>query len=151
MNYFFLQVVGFTPPPLNFTDLEKKFTFNGHIETVRIVINKKLIVCIYVLLNRPWHIIKNHLTGLLKDCEEIKQLMQCENIFITGDFNYDLHYPNEHITTLFKEHNLTQTVQQPTHNRGGILDLVFTDHTNLEQLSHPVYFTDHYYMITNLY
>ena len=50
------------------------FTFNGHIETVGIILKGILIVVIYILPNRPWYIIKNLLVNLLRDCEQIKKI-----------------------------------------------------------------------------
>ncbi|XP_070548888.1 uncharacterized protein [Ptychodera flava] len=135
----------------SFKPVKQNFTFAGLIETVAIITDKTLIVCLYIPPNRPWMVVKENLVQLLNECTTIMKQNNCDTIIVTGDFNIDLNNPNEKLTELIHDNNLHQLITESTHNLAGILDLVITNHNNTSHFSYPVYFTDHHFVITYLH
>ncbi|KAK4022839.1 hypothetical protein OUZ56_008285 [Daphnia magna] len=71
-----------------------------------------------------------------------------ENLFITGDFDLHVENPNsteEYFPKLIKSDGLVQHVEKPTHEKGGILDLITTNSSDLlvENVEVGDKFSDH--------
>lgn len=73
----------------------------------------------------------------------VKDLLErFQNILVVGDFNMPVH--TSVMMDFSTEHDLFQTVQEPTHILGGILDLNFTNLQNTLTTVVPVPYTDHH-------
>ena len=73
-----------------------------------------------------------------------------ENAIILGDFNMHIKDPNDCNSKIFVDTiealSLKQHVAEPTHQKGNILDLIFTEITsqiNISQLDMLDFFADH--------
>ena len=98
----------------------------------------------YIKKNKPTHIKESNIhyqvpkmpttnAMFLDDLTELltDKLTQLENIILLGDFNIHIEETTAPDTIIFNDTmealGLTQHVTQPMHNKGNILDLVFTE------------------------
>ena len=79
----------------------------------------------------------NDLSFIVEDLLE-----KFSHIIIVGDFNMPVH--TSVMTDFSTAHDLLQTVQEPTHVLGGILDLNFSNLQHIVTFVVPVPYTDHH-------
>ena len=72
-----------------------------------------------------------------------------QNMQLIGDFNMPVH--TRALTDFTARHVLCQTVNEPTHILGGILDLNFTSFENTETTVIPVPYTDHHLVCCSIH
>ena len=115
--------------------------------TVRLSLHKPTILCcVYV----PPSLSDSTMNSVISDLTQIIQNNSSTNIIIVGDFNSpDVHWDTLSATTnsarglcdFIFDNSLTQLVDQPTHTKGNILDLILTNSnksiTNLSIASAP--------------
>lgn len=70
------------------------------------------------------------------------------HIIIIGDFNMPVH--TSVMMEISTAHGLIQTVQEPTHVLGGILDLTFTNLQDIMTVAVPVPYTDHHLVCSSI-
>ena len=126
----------------------KEFQVSGIFEAVSAIITNKVIVSLYISPNTAWHVLEMPLTSLMTEINSISVKNNCQEIIITGDFNFNINNPNNNLFSLFEKFHLKQIVKGPTHIMGNTLDLHFTTGSKTEQIIKPVYFTDHFYILT---
>ena len=119
--------------------------FASHIETVAIIIQSALLVCVYVPPNTPWGTVTDFFSNLLFECtNHVKSNHNVETITLIGDFNARNYF--DKLIDLFGKSGLRQYVNSPTHVDGGILDLIFTNISDPYHFVMPVYFSDHFFV-----
>ena len=74
------------------------------------------------------------LTSFLSEYEELLQNLPNKNVIITGDFNLDLHKPNNQYENIFYGNGFVPTISIPTHEKSGCnetcIDNIFTNSWN---------------------
>lgn len=79
-----------------------------------------------------------------------KLLEHCNNLqksghytVITGDFNLQITHVQE-LEKRMNANNISQFIQNPTHELGSVLDLMFTNYKQVSTYNIPVYYSDHH-------
>jgi hypothetical protein len=132
--------------------IEHHFSYSTNIESTGVIIDSKLIACVYVPPKTSWAVIQNFFTEILTECTSvIAQQYNCNTITFMGDFNTGSDSLLQKLIDLFNQFGLQQYISTPTHRSGGILDLIFTNHGNTKVTTQPLYFTDHHFVAARFY
>jgi hypothetical protein len=128
------------------------FNYSRNIETTAVIFDSHMITCVYVPPKMLWTEIETFFTEMLTECiSVIAKEYKCNTITFIGDFNTGHDSTLQKLTDLFSEFGLQQYISTPTHNLCGMLDLIFTTHTNTQTTTHPLYFTDHHFIAARFY
>ena len=116
-------------------------------EVLVVLADDTLVASMYVPPNIPWSELSIELRGIAQQLNDLSNEHQALHTVLGGDFNAD-YQRLAAISKLMLEYGLQQLVQTPTHERGAILDVIFSSLPEYcTVLNIPLWFTDHHAVV----